>query len=74
VSASLSIDTVKHCISRPGAHPSRTTDKVMGGFTGSKTSGDDGAEDRRGEDDRDGDGLPVEVVFFFLLKKPMVVD
>jgi hypothetical protein len=46
----------------------------MGGFTGSKTSGDDGAEDRRGEDDRDGDGLPVEVVFFFLLKKPMVVD
>jgi hypothetical protein len=44
----------------------------MGGLTGSKTSGDEGAEGRRGEDDRDGDGLPVEVVFFFLLKKPIL--
>jgi hypothetical protein len=46
----------------------------MGGSTGSTTSGGGRAAGRRGEEEVAGEGVPGEVVFFFLLKNPMVLD
>jgi hypothetical protein len=74
VSASLAIWIVKHWTALPLVQPSRTTERVMGGSTGSgMKSGAGSAAGSWGEERRAGEGEPVEVVFFFLLKKPMVI-
>lgn len=44
----------------------------MGGSTGSRTTGAGSAEGRTGEEDVAGEGVAGEVVFFFLLKKPIL--
>jgi hypothetical protein len=69
----LAIWMVKHCTVLPLVQPSRTTDKVMGGETGSgATSGVGSAAGSWSEERRAGEGEPAEVAFFFLLKKPMM--
>jgi len=73
-SASLATWIVKHCTSLPFVHPSRTTDRVIGGSTGSMGAGVGRAEGKRGEVEEAGDGMTGEVVFFFLQKNPMMLD
>ena len=64
---------MKHWTALPLVQPSKTTERVIGGSTGSgMNSGAGSAAGSWGEARRAGEGEPVEEVFFFLLKKPMV--